>query len=243
MDNIKLFTTAYISDLKNNLKYSDKYISENFIFDESKILINPLIKTNYPELIFPEKGNLHNLQNSKIIFEGYKMTPLQATDARIWTYLTHVTYWKYMRKRELVEEVEKENRKDYILTHWFVERIHPAFLFRNNISLLWWVAYLTYDSERENPYELTEEAFTMLDYTRLLPGEQGRNRNFVHALLEFVIENKELFEKYKAEKIRFLLRRSNYIGGYKIIPSLEKEEIKKIFGKYKKPLENIKGRE
>lgn len=243
MESIQLFTTAYITYLKNSLsKDVIKYTLKSFDYDESQILHNSSVKTDYPELILPEKGNSHNLENSKIIFEGYKMSPVQATDSRIWTYLTHVTYWNYMRKREPVEEVLEEKRESYILNHWFIERIHPDILFRNNISLLWWVAYLTHDSSRPDPYELTREAFTQLDYTRLLAGPQGRNSNLVHALLEFVIENNEIFKNFKEPKVRYLMSKLNYVGGYKLIPNLEKEEIKKIFDSYKDELTKIQGR-
>ena len=152
-----------------------------------------------------------------------------------------------MREREPVEKVlltEKdkqsleEKRASYILNHWFIERIHPDILFRNNISLLWWVAYLTHDPKKENSYQLTEEAFRQLDYTRLLAGAQGRNTKFVHALLEFVIENKDIFGEHKQDRVRTLLTRLNFIGGYRLIPNLEKEEIKEIFMKYKGELLN-----
>lgn len=240
MESIRLFATPYIVYLKNKLsKDSAKYTLSKFEYDESQILINPLIKTDYPEIILPEGNNLHNFENSKIIFEGYKMSPVQATDPRIWTYLTHIIYWNYMRSRAAVEGVPEDKREDYILDHWFIRRIHPDILFRNNISILWWIAYLTHDPERENPYELTEEAFTQLDYTRLLAGSQGRNTKFVHSLLEFVIENKDIFGEHKADRVRALLRRLNFVGGYKMIPNLEKEEIKKIFIRYRDELLQI----
>jgi hypothetical protein len=51
-------------------------------------------------------------------------------------------------------------------------------------------------------------------------------------MLEFVVENKSLFSTYKAEKIRFLMRKFNYIAGYKILASLSKDQIKSIFLSY-----------
>jgi hypothetical protein len=47
--------------------------------------------------------------------------------------------------------------------------------------------------------------------------------------LEFVIENPKLFESQKEAKIRFLMRKSNFLGGYKILSVLSKTEIKNIF--------------
>ena len=166
------------------------------------------------------------------------MTPVQASDARFWIYLSHFDFNEYMRLRFPLPE--KNKRSEYIMEHWYLNGISPNTLIRQGISRLWWGAYTTYDSTRENPYELTEELFSMLDYTRTLTtGTQGRNRNFTHAILEFVIENPELFESNKEAKVRFIMRKMNYAGGYNILTSLSKDKIKKILGQYKKEIGNI----
>jgi hypothetical protein len=242
MTNLKIFSTAYISALKKRLELDTaSYTEASFDIDESQVLELSTIKTDYPALLLPQGNRLFNYENSKIMYEGYKLNPIQASDPRIWTYLTHVVYWDYMQKREHVSEVDMPKRATYIKTHWFIERVNPANMLRNNISLLWWVAHLTHEASRENPYELTHEAFTILDYTRhLLSGTQGRNITFTHALLEFVIENKDLFSNYKESKVRLLMRRSNYIAGYKHFSVLQKEDIKEIFSRYRKEISNVK---
>src|SRR5258708_31900106 len=51
-----------------------------------------------------------------------------------------------------------------------------ASLMNNDISRLWWVVFLTKIKNAKDPYVLTKEVFSMLDYTtHLLPGTQGRN--------------------------------------------------------------------
>jgi hypothetical protein len=80
----------------------------------------------------------------------------------------------------------------------------------------------------------------MLDYTRhLLPGTQGRNKKFVQALLEYVVENKPLFSSYKESKVRFLMRQTNYIAGYRVLPTLSKDETKQALNQYHSQLSNI----
>lgn len=243
----KLFKSTYVEKLKDNLKKgnTEAYLKIRFEYDEKEVLENTTILTDYPDLILPEPGNNHDLENAKIIFDTYKsITPVQATDVRIWTYLTHVPYWDYMQKRRPVEKQPEEKRAQYILRHWFIQSLNSANLMRNDISLLWWAAYLTYDQNRENPYELTEELFSMLDYTRhLLPGTQGRNNNFVQALLEFVIDNKDVFSTYKEAKVRFLMRKANYLAGYKNFPALPVGAIKTIFRKYIIELEKVQNSE
>ena len=243
----KLYKSSYVKELKDKLNdktQQDLYLKTDSPFSEDNTYITPDLDVPESfELMLPEQGDNHDFENSKTIFGIYKkMTPVQATDTRIWTYLTHRICWNYLRARRPVESQPENNRVSYILDHWFINGLNPRNLMRNDISLLWWCAYLSYDDKRENPFELTKEVFTMLDYTRhLFPGMQGRNKDFVHAILEFVIENKELFSQYKESKVRFMMRRANYLAGYKVFTALSKDDIKKrIFNKYIKELENVK---
>lgn len=219
----------------------ERYSHKSFEVNENETIPNISIKKSPPELKIPEKGKNYDFENSKILYEAYKeLSPVQATDIRLWVYLAHGPYWEYMRARRPVEKQPIKKRGDYILMHWFVKHVSATYLLRQDISLLWWVSYLTYDEKRSDPYELTKEAFSMLDYTRfLLPGTQGRNSNFTHALLEYVIENNKLFSNNKQDKVRLLMRKSNYIAGYKIFPSLTKLEIKSIFDRYKDDVRKI----
>ena len=240
----KLFSSQYVESLQkavDNKTGINPYLKDLFDFKNMYVLENPqILVPNSIELIMPEKGNNHDLDNCKIVFEAMKdMNPIQATDYRIWVYLAHVPFWSYMKKRRPVEKISEDERSKYITTHWFIDGINARNLFRHDIASFWWCGYLTYDKNRKNPYELTEELYSMLDYTRHFEAEQGRNNEFVHAILELVVENKSLFSAYKAEKIRFLMRKFNYIAGYKILASLSKDRIKSIFLSYSDKLGKI----
>lgn len=242
----KIFTQNFIHKLRRQLavnKGLDFYSAKEFKFEAVDVLINPRIQVpDSIDLIMPRGKENFDFENAKIVFEIYKnLTPTQATDIRMWTYLAHISCWDYMRKRFPVEKQPNKKRGEYILEHWFIDGVSPRNLVRHGISLLWWGAYLTYDPDRKDPYELTRELFSMLDYTRtLVPGTQGRNKNFSHALLEFVRENGDLFSQYKEGRVRFLMTQANYLGGYKILPDLSKGEIKSIFKKYTKEIQEIK---
>ncbi len=249
MKYLKLFKSSYIRRLIDNLSDQDirkTYLGKSFKFDDDAVLENKLIEIpDSIKLVLPKKGINYEFENSKTIFEALKnLTPAQASDVRIWTYFSHVGFWDYMRERSLLKGQPEDKRKDYILQHWFIEPLNAKNLLRQNISLLWWGAYMTYDKEKKDPYELTKELFSMLDYTRtLLPSTQGRIRKFVQAFLEFVTEKKDIFSRHKESRVRFLMRKANQVGGYKIFSDLSKEEIKKFFCGYKKELESIKGRD
>lgn len=240
----KLFRSTYVESLLKDLRGKGayhKYLQPTFDYDSSEIIEKTTVRTESPALIKPTGGNLFDFENGKILFEAYRdMNPMDATDIRMWTYLSHVTYWDYMLARRPIEKQPDNKKAEYIIRHWFIDTPNPGKLLRHDIAMLWWNVYLTYDDKRENPYELTAELFSMLDYTRhLLPGIQGRNKNFVHSLLEFVIENPILFGKYKESRVRFLMRKANYLAGYKSFTVLNKSDIKAIFLKYKDELQKV----
>lgn len=244
----RVFHSLYVDDLKKKLlndpSFVSKYSQESFKFDEDQILESKKVNISYPDLILPKSKKIHyDFENSKLIYESMKnLSVVDATDHRFWEYLSHVIYWNYVQTRSRIEE--DETTPSFVLSHWFIKNLSASNFLRQDISKLWWVAYLTYDQFRKDHYELTKEAFSMLDYTRdLLPGLQGRNGKFTHALLEFVIENKDLFKPYKAEKVRFIMRKLNFLAGFQLITLLDKNEIKNIFGKYKKDILNITGKE
>lgn len=241
----KIFSNIFIDELRRGLKGNKNislYEKRNFVFSDENVLVNPKVNTVEVKFLSPDKKGNHDFENAKIIHEAYKtLTPTQATDVRLWAYLAHIPFWDYMKKRFPIEKQPNRKKGSYILEHWFVDGISPQNFIRHGIALLWWGAHLTFDPKRKDPYELTQELFSMLDYTRtLIPGIQGRNQNFSRALMEFVLENEKVFSKYKETKIRLLMRKLNYIGGYKSLPSISKDEIKTIFGSYTSELELIK---
>lgn len=226
----------------NSLSFSKKYLTDISVFTDADLLENPRITIDESLcLILPNSNSHGDTENSIKVFERYmNLTPVQASDARLWVYLAHFDCKEYMSKRYPLEKQEKHKFSDYIMEHWFLNGISPNTLTRHGISRLWWGAWSTYDPKRKDPYELTRELFSMLDYTRTLStGTLGRNKNFTHAILEFVIENNDLFSEKKEAKVRYIIRKMNEKGGYKIVPILQKEQIKDFLGSYRVMLKDF----
>lgn len=244
----KVLSSAFINQLKSLLYKGEipkDYLAGGIKPSNADILVHPNLvapEANKVALKIPDGHRNYDFDNSLAIFEHFKgLTITEATDARLWTYLTHVTFWGFMNKRRPIESEAPDKRPTYILRHYFVDPVNAGNLLRNDISLFWWGAFLTHDSERKDPFELTRELFSMLDYTRhFLPSTQGRNRNFVHGVLEFVIENPSLFSKYKEDKLRFVMRKCNLIAGYKVFPILSKQEIKATVGEYAREISAVR---
>lgn len=245
----KVFKSAFIDNLLEKFqlgKLSGVYPSSDFRFEAEDTWQNKkiILEDTFPELITGGKNEDENdSENAKIIYEFYKnLTPTQASDIRLWTYLAHTDCRKYLQKRwfKQVEGKSEEEQKASILTHWFIPNLSARSLARHGVAWLWWGSYLTYDKTRKDPYELTREFFEMKDLVRTTIEETlGRNRNFLHAVLEFIIENRKLFGNSKQDRVRFLIRRANFIAGYKIFASLSKNEIKKNFYNYSEQINRV----
>ena len=98
-----------------------------------------------------------DLVNTRLIHSAFiSLTPLQASNKYMWTYLCHAVpeYRDYIRDRWMQDE-----RENTIKNRFFVTT--PGSLLNDNaLSRLWWYGYLTYDLQSSNPYALTEILFT-----------------------------------------------------------------------------------
>lgn len=244
--NQKLFKQKFIDRCQRDLingKLQDLYKSDLFQFSDIDILENKRIQIDgIPEFLIPEKNNFFEYENAVKLFQVYKnISRTQATDTRIWTYLAHVTYWKYMKTRWPIPENESEKKVvNHILQHWYMKSSDSKSISRHGLASLWWGAFITYDKNREDPFELTKEFFSKQDYKRIILEENiSFYKPLVQAILEYVIENSGIFEKYGEDKRRFLAEKLNFITGYKILSSLNKNKIKTIINEYKRDIMSV----
>jgi hypothetical protein len=244
MANIKIIKRKYVDDLidrVDNYAAFDEYLNDKFIISDSNYIDSPW-SLNGLRLRMPDNSQTYEYENAVTLFNGLnKLDRTMASDVRLWTYLTNIHFWNYMKERrgikEYFEKVEREGsdpqiinnkKRDYIFEHYLIKTTSIQNFCRCEISGLWWGAFLTYDKERgaKKEFELTNEYFSMLDYTRHLTGGQiGRCKNIVHGVLEFVITNPKLFSKYKAEKVRWIMRYINRMGGIKPLSALSKTNV------------------
>lgn len=249
----KIFTNYYLVSLKGDLADNlPLYEGEEVWTPADSASIDSRIQIDDGfELNLPQKGNLYDLENSKLVYEAFRgLSRTQASDPRLWTYLTHVSCWEYMRNRwspaEKFINDAPENRtaklKTYILEHYFVRSDQSRALIRNGMARLWWYAFLTFDETRDNPYELTAVLLKNLDITKnLLERNLGRNKIILHSVLEFLLDKEDLINGGDAgrSRIRKLVQSLNLHGGHCILDSLSKSDIK---GFLQKNYERIKNK-
>lgn len=183
-------------------------------------------------LLMPVDNDLKDLENSIRLHRALAtLSAVQARDPRLWTRLTHVEFWRYMRARWPVERYMSDKRKAerYVEGRYFVPKSEGRALLRNGIARLWWYAHLTHDDVRPNPYELTGVLLNTLDITQqILERSIGRCRSVLVAFLEFLLQNPRLLEKGEVNRatIRALAKSLNLFGGVAVLDTLSPETLR-----------------
>lgn len=164
-----------------------------------------------------------DFKNSKLVYEKLKgMNPLIASQEPVWVYLSHQLLFKYVQQRWPGVFKDDTLSETYVKKYWFGWKY-------NAIGRLWWNAYLTVDTDRKDPYELTEVLYKQSDITQNLSTSDVLfpNKNAISAILGFYKEHEnEIFEPKSAtnERNRFVTQSLNRWGGVKNLAYLSKED-------------------
>lgn len=218
-------------DIPNNI---DNYRSGNEWIDnyfEKKNLTNYYfisdITVPYVELIMGDSKN--DYENSKLLYTALKdLNQVQASDFRLWAYMTHCTYWEYMNKRWPIDTEDPEFEDDIK----DVNKIGRRYFFedkpfvRNGIARLWWSAYLTFDEENpNNKFEYTEYFLSKQDiFASSTERTLARNR----VLLLAALKELKVLDKIKREEIREYFARLNQAGGVLMLDALNKNQASEL---------------
>lgn len=232
---ISLFTSNYTNRLYKNLELDSNLVNyklDEFVFEPNFASGNSGIEIDTD---FHLNSAEHISTNSISLYENLKLNETQASDKRLWTYLSHVHFWDYMKVEWKINFLnEKEKIVNFIRDRYFLNTLNVRSLTHNGISRLWWYAHLTVDENRRDKYELTKVLLSLQDIpVSLLERSLGSNSNIRKAVLEFLLDNPE----FKTSKnVQFLLKQLNLVGGVKNIPMLKLGEIKQILEKIQLPL-------
>lgn len=238
---LDLFKHSYVRHLRTNIgnnlgRYSErKPWAARPATGVASRLPSALEPTAPLELELPEGGDLKDLENTKLVHATFPtLTPLQARDPRLWTRLTHVECWAYMRKRWDVGRYPDDPGKAerFALSRYFVPRAESRMLLRNGIARLWWYAHLTHDPSREDPFELTAVLLSYLDIAQqLLERNMGRAQVIRTGFLDFIRTNDDRLGVSAGQKrtsIRDLAKLLNLRGGMTLLDCLTTDEVVSI---------------
>tara|TARA_B100000315_G_C14550573_1_gene575558 strand:- start:1017 stop:1757 length:741 start_codon:yes stop_codon:yes gene_type:complete len=190
-------------------------------------------------LTLPDEINLKStggadddFENAKTIYTAMKGLSLAvAIDERFWAYMTHSTYWDYMRNRWPVEKSSVNKKEEFIREHYFFMTNKARALTRNGISRLWWFGHVSYDENREDPFELTKVLLKTQDVAQtLLERSFSRNEMVTKSILACLLEREKenRGNPFHREHFRTVARTLNAVGSVASLDSLAEEDITQI---------------
>lgn len=197
------------------------------LFSTSSNIIKTTIEFDYVPLKLESKDAQATLDNIQIIRESLGfLTPIEASQEKLWVALLNHYYLDYhLDQLSMIErDIEQSIRARTIFTQG-----SKRSLLQNNLSVLWWIGYYTYDDEAENPYHLTEffvEGSYRGNALVYLSSNIVSNKNIIlgslEAIQDLVAEEIIRETRYAYTQTNKLL---NQIGGVRLIDALEREEI------------------
>ena len=226
---IKLFDNIE----SNREKYKLKTSWTKVFFGEREYMSETNIEFPSINLVNTGDKTKDDFKNTVTVFSalGEILTPRQACNKYMWSYLAHETFYEYSSHRWPVEKGAA------IKTRYFCGDSRIA-LSLNAISRLWWYGYLTFDeSNPANPYHLTELLTSNTDLCQnLIQHSYSMNKKitlgFLDAIEQYIDEGNDFNEDIERKAIKYV----NRYGGVVVIDVLSRSEIKLLVYDYMKKI-------
>lgn len=211
--NIETNIKAYASGTK--LINRNDFLESNISYKELKLFTK-------------EKNNKNDFEDVKKVYGALKhLTPLEASDGRIWAAMTH----------------EEEGMK-YTINRWniseetTIRKIKERFFdnsTRNAFARLWWIGYVSYNDTLEDHYTLTKLLVKNSEAVQgLMERSYSRNKdfmqNFLFALHEWVEINNNPFPK--TDNFKKITKEINRISAINLVDLIEINDFKNVLKKY-----------
>ncbi len=241
---LKYFTETAYNDLFDSISLNmslyqhegNGWISKKFgdtkYFKESRIDVSlPSLDVAAGE--FANAIAIHNAFKDRI-------TPKQASNPYLWTYLSHCEYWDYTFKRWSKEDMSVDTVKQRFFCG--PEEGNRIGFLRNSISRLWWAGYLTYqDDKPAAPYELTQLLFSHSDICQsIIERNYSMNKEIAIGILRAIKEINDdrslkdvgISEKTGEYEWRDLCKYLNRYGAVTLLDTLSCDDIFELSYKY-----------
>ncbi len=231
-------TESAYEQLKSNIKINlDLYKNEDVwidtYFGDKNYYIESNIEFNTFEYLIPknrEQVSYCDLINAINLYETLKdLTPNQASNPFLWTYLCHTLGWKYMNKRwPIGDDSESRIKERYLCLDNKISYV------RNGLSRLWWAVHLSIDNDSKDKYALTKILFLDQDYfVGIVERDFSMCKNVILGVLR---ASKTYYDAYgelpKLEVRREWMKIINRKGAITILDMVDSNEIEHETLKY-----------
>lgn len=214
-----------------DLYFNNEQIIETIFPDGNYAKDSNVVVDNFQmyENTFDIQDDLINVKN--LFTAMKKLTPEQASNVYLWSWLSNDIFYKYVKNR-WNPETEGAIKDRYFCDSYKGSRIG---LFRNGISRLWWYGYLTYQEGRSNPFALTELLLSNSDLClSLVERKFSMNKNVIMGILNAIqeINDSSQLDDVAMEEWRNLAKYLNRYGAVTMLDFLTAEEVQKISKDY-----------
>ena len=252
MINQNVFKRMYVAELRDKVRSGESlcdYFKKDVEYPVDVTIESP-IKADPEKLKLKYRGEgesaSNDLENAIALYEAFPgLTETQASDPRLWTYLTHVTLRDYVFARwplagsceQITDDTEQQAKvADFILSHWFVSGVgvNDRMLRRNAAARLWWPVHLTHapwlrepeffaDLKTDDVYRFTKKLLSMESiYAEVLERGLGRDNRILITVLEFLEAN----EGIRRDQIRSFMKELNLFLSVKNVSLLSRKDMK-----------------
>ena len=236
----KAFTKEYATDLENNIESNlTNYTMDCFIFNEK--LVVDMTFEKHEELLDEMLPFLSTSASVEVdaaikLYEAYKdLTPLEASYAPFWIYLSHVDLYPYMIKRWPLANAKDGNVVDYINSHWFYKRGK----LRSHLEGMYWLVRqsVEYD-EVGNP----DYTYTKFLFSRRVLGDRGiaarqsifANDKVFKGVLKYIMKNEDsLFAHHIQARATYCAQLLNAKGGVIELSMWSEKDVEEFLDKYR----------
>ncbi len=256
----KIFKRAAVDKIRNDLRSGNSlasYLKEDFFVNEADLLPSTIVVEGKPPVLStPENDPVSaDLDNAIVLHEYYRnLDETQASDPRLWTYLSHVEFRKYSLARwglkvsleDLEDLTERSKAINYLLEHWFISG-NDRDLRRHAIARLWWAAHLTHapwetdpvffaELRKDDSYYYTGILLLTQDiYQQVLERAMGRSNRILISVLDYFGTHIEFARS--REKVRSLMKELNLAYGTKKLIMLDFKQLKDTIEKTAKEID------
>lgn len=247
MDNIAVDKEKY---LQEELWLPDYFEGKEF-YKESRIDVVPIV------LHTDGDKNSSDLINARYVFDAFgEMTPQQASNPYLWTYLSMVDFWPYSKWRwgKTIDDSQSnedgkngtensgESKRSVNIKQRYLCTQSRIGLLRNSISRLWWYGYLSYNPDSQShKYDLTKLLLSQSDLCQsIVERNFSMNRNITFGILSAIQEinndpslrdvgRPENWDGVSNEyEWRNLCKYINRFGAVTLLDSLSTDEVKQM---------------
>lgn len=223
---MEILTTESIEAIKNVFRNDRSIVKKPFnqiINENNLVLIDRYNLDEGIQLVYSDDKNQekNDYTNAGLVQQALiGLTPADATDERLWVTLCLNQF------------------KDYVLARWGEVADGKHFfcggyreLTRNNgVSRLWWSKFNSKKMNTQNQ-EIIKLFFGDIDRRQQLIERptSSNNRKVLKIIFEIIAEQNKAGNPYKRQHYRDFLKKINFVGKRKSLPSLDEKTLKKLF--------------